>query len=401
VEFRPAKPDPAKGDEVSHYNLRLVTIGGKVFFDATLTQQVEGQVKIGPYDSPGLVPAHLIGRIWIQSDYLRLAFLYSGWLEENSPASFKEFKDLDRAGDFATIIASTQEVRDFLLRNSDNEKAMFSIYLCRPGVDCAMRWAEDELSRLPKYEDEDRRDTILREIGQFFFARGNYDRAVEMQRHRVELKPHDSSAHKDLGRALLFKPDFRGARIEFAAAESSEADQLKSNPWKDWDLIQNLSESATSEDAEGMVRSYFIEGDYSGTVASFGNYKGGDGFPSANPILLSYFALRRLGKRAEADALLKERSAKFRGWPDDHLLLLNLLDRVIDRDGVLRWQPNQGDVLQRFYFYRALQSIDSGDTESGRSNLQSALEVADAPKDGLPALAAKVELGRLGPSPRK
>lgn len=400
VEFRAVKADPGNGGEADSYDLRLVAIGDKLFFDATLDEHSEGQVKIRPDDFFGLVPEHLIGRIWVQSHYLRFAFLDSEWTAEHSPASFHETVGHGEGEDLSIITASTQEVRNFLLRNSDDEEAMAaSLYLCRPEADCATRIVDDELSRLPK--DEELRNDRLWQAGNFYLARGNYDRAVEMRRRQVELKPHDPSVHEYLARALLFKRDFRGARVEFAAAESSRADELKSNPWKDWDLIKNISERATSEDAEGIVWSYFIEGDYSGAVASFGNYKGGDGFLSANPILLSYFALQRLGKRAEADALLKERSAKFRGWPDDHLLLLNLQDRVIDRDVVLSWQPTKGDVLQRFYFYRALQSIDSANTGSGRSNLQSALEVADAPKDGLPALAAKVELERLGPSPKK
>ena len=401
VEFRPVKPDPQKGDEVSRYDLRLVAIGDKLFFDGLFSEQSKGQVTTRSSELLGLAPAHVIGGIWAHPDYLRIAFLDSEWAAKHSPASFYETEGHGEGEDLVIITASTQEVRDFLVRAQDDEEAMFSIYLCRPGVDCAMRWAEDELSRLPRYKDEDKRDGLLSEMGQFFLARGNYDRAVEMRRHRVELKPHDSSLHEDLGRALLFKRDFRAARVEFAAAESAGADELKSNPWKDWDLIKNISEGATSQDAEGIVWSYFIEGDYSGAVASFGNYKGGDGFLSANPILLSYFALQRLGKRAEADVLLKERSAKFRGRPDDHLLLLSLQGRVIEPDAVLGWQPTKGDVLQRFYFYRALQSIDSGDTESGRSNLQYALAVSDAPKDGLPALAAKIELERLGPSLKK
>jgi hypothetical protein len=82
------------------------------------------------------------------------------------------------------------------------------------------------------------------------------------------------------------------------------------------------------------------------------------------------------------------------------LLLLKVQGRLVERAGESPEQP-KGEALQRLDFYRGLQWIDAGDTEAARSNLQSALEVADAPKDRLPALAAKVELDRLGPPPKK
>jgi hypothetical protein len=94
-------------------------MGDKRFFDADFVEAMEGQVKIGSEDYPGLVAGHLIGRIWVHPDYLRIALLDSGWMKENSPDSFQELK-----GDNAIITASTQEVRDLLLRNSDNEEAM-------------------------------------------------------------------------------------------------------------------------------------------------------------------------------------------------------------------------------------------------------------------------------------
>ena len=61
----------------------------------------------------------------------------------------------------------------------------------------------------------------------------------------------------------------------------------------------------------------------------------------------------------------------------------------------------KGDALQRSYFYKALAWLEDGNTEKARQDLESALDVSDTPKDGLPALAAKVELDRLGPSPKK
>jgi len=385
VEFRPAKPDPGKGDQVYSYDVRLIAMGDKRFFDADFVEAMEGQVKIGSEDYPGLVAGHLIGRIWVHPDYLRIALLDSGWMKENSPDSFQELK-----GDNAIITASTQEVRDLLLRNSDNEEAMgLFLYLCRPGADCAARAFDDELSRHPKDSD------LLKQVGQFFLARGNYDRALALERLRLESKPDDFSVREELCRTLLFKKDFRGARAEFAAEQKLAAEQSK---FANHDGEKDALDRAAAEAAEGAVWSFFIEGDYAGTVSAFANYKGANGFRSANPILLSYFSLWHLGKNAEAGEFLKEQSGKFQGPSEDHLLLLHFQGRLTDGIASLMLK---GDALQRSYFYKALAWLEDGNTEKARQDLESALDVSDTPKDGLPALAAKVELDRLGPSPKK
>jgi tetratricopeptide (TPR) repeat protein len=386
VEYRPGRSDPGKGDEFSRYDVRLVAIGDKLFFDAEFAAVEEGQVKIGSDDYPGLVGAHVIGRIWVHSDYLRIAMLDSRWMEDNLPASFQEFKSDD-----AIITASTQEVRDVLLRNSDNGEAMSNVlYLCHPGVDCAGREFDDELSRGLKEDD------FLKQAAKFFLTRGNYDRALAVQRLRLESKPHDFSIREDLCRTLLFKKDFATARIEFAAtqklAEEGAQSATESGPRDDLDR-------AAARAAEGAVWSYFIEGDYSGTVKSFASYKGARGFRSANPILLSYFSLLHLGKKTEAVAFLKEQSSKFQGPSEDHLLLLGVQGRLID--GVVSSVPLKGEALQRSYLYTALAWIGNGNTNNARANLEYALDVSDAPKDGLPTLAARVELDRLGPSAKK
>ncbi len=204
VELRFGKPDPGKGDQVFSYDVRLIPAGDKLFFDADFVEVVEGPVKTGSDDVPGLVAGHIIGRIWVHSDYLRVAFLDSRWMMDNSPDSFQDSK-----GDNAIITASTPELRDFLLRNSDNEEAMgLNLYLCHPGTDCAVRALDDMLSIHPKDDD------LLKQAGQVFFARGNYERAIELQRRRLESDPDDFSVRENICRALLFKKDFRAARSE-------------------------------------------------------------------------------------------------------------------------------------------------------------------------------------------
>jgi len=386
VELRPGKPDPGKGDQVFSYDVRLVAIGGKLFFDADFVGVVDGQAKVGPEDYPGLVGGHLIGRIWVHPDYLRVALLDSGWMKDNSPDTFQELK-----GDNAIITASTEELRDFLLRISDNDEAMgLNLYLCHPGTDCAVRALDDLISIHPKEDD------LLKQAGQVFFERGNYDRAIELQRRRLESDPDDFSVREDICRALLFKKDFRAARSEWAAIQKSAEGKSKSITAAG---ESDRFEEAAAEAAEGVVWSYFIEGDYSGAVTAFANYKGAHGFRSANPILLSYFSMWHMGKNTEAASFLKEQSSKFKGPPEDHFLLLDFQGRLAG--GNAKSIQLKGDALQRSFFYKALAWWESGSSEWARQNLDSALGVSDAPKDGLPALAAKVELNRLGPPVKK
>jgi tetratricopeptide (TPR) repeat protein len=386
MEFRPGKPDPGKGDQVFSYYVRLIAMGDKFFFDADFDETVEGPVKTGSDDVPGLVGVHIVGRIWVHSDYLRLALLDPEWMKDNAPDTFRELK-----GGGAIITASTQELRDFLLRNSDNEEVMgLNLYLCHPGTDCAVRALDDMLSIHPNEDD------LLKQAGRVFLARGNYDRVIESERRRLESDPDNFSAREDLCRALLFKKDFRAARSEWAATQKSAGGKAKSTAAGG---ERDHVEDAAAKAAEGVVWSYFIEGDYSGAVTAFANYKGTHGFRSANPILLTYFSLWHLGKNAEAVAFLKDQSDKFKGSSEDQLLLLDFQGRLTD--GNANSMQLKGDDLQRSHFYSALAWIEKGNIENARQALESALEVADAAKDGLPALAAKVELERLGPLPKK
>ena len=78
AEFRLAKRDREEGDVATNYDVRLVAIGDKLFFDAEFRNHTKGQLSIGSLDVLGLVPAHIVGRIWVQQDFLRLAFLIVG-----------------------------------------------------------------------------------------------------------------------------------------------------------------------------------------------------------------------------------------------------------------------------------------------------------------------------------
>ena len=378
VEFRPVKPDPAKGGEVSSYDVRLVAVGDKLFFDAKFRRHTEGKMDVGPSDVLGLVPAHVVGRIWVQQDFLRIALLEPEWIEKNAPASFQE-----KYVDDGIIVGSTQELRDLLIRNADNQKALpYIAYLYRPGTDCSTRAAEDALARSP---DDDQ---VLEGASQFFFARHNYARAATLRRHRVELDPKDFTRHTELSDALLFSRDFAGARRELAEVQELTLGEHPKPTGYD-------AQSAYVRASEDIVWSYFLEGKYAEAVSAAKGCKPGEKHYSVSPVLLSYFSLLRLGRREAAESLLKDESARFKGSAEEHALLLDAEGRV--SDGFPCSDP-KSEALRRASFFGGLRDIVIGRPDTARVHLGYA-----ASEDGssVIALAARIELERLEPKAKK
>jgi len=111
---------------------------------------------------------------------------------------------------------------------------------------------------------------------------------------------------------------------------------------------------------------------------------------TADPILLKYYSLARLGRPADADAYLRAASARFRGGFADHALLLSALGTRMD--GYTPGDTND-EELRRARFFGALEQIKKGDRKHARSLLQSAID--EAPADSFMALVAQIELERL------
>ena len=384
VEFRPARPEPGKGDELSNYDVRLVAVGDKLFFDAEFRRHTEGQMDVGPTDFLGLVPAHLVGRIWVQQDFLRIALLQAEWIEKNAPANFQEILPSKYADD-CIIVGSTQELRDLLVRSADNQKALaYVAYLCRPGTDCSLRAAEDALARSPD------NDQVLEATSEFFFARHDYARAATVRRQRVELDPEDVAYHSDLSDALFYNRDFAGARRELAKMQELA---LGGNP-KPPDFHAQSSYARASEE---IVWSYFLEGKYTDAVSAAMNAtkscKPGEKPCSVSPILLNYFSQLRLGRRETAESLLKDESARFRGSAEEHALLLNAEGRVSER---FLYPDPKSEAL--YSFFGGLRDIAIGRPDTAKADLGYA---ASRDSNGVTALAARIELERLEPKAKK
>lgn len=382
AEFRLAKPGE-EGDEASSYYVRLVAMGDKLFFDAEIRNHTKGQLSIGSLDVLGLVPAHIVGRIWVQQDFLRIALLRPEWVVENWPAGTHSFSSPKYGDDDTVITGSTQELRDFLARNADNPKALaYTAYLCRPGTDCATRAAQDALTRSP--DDDD----VLEATSKFFFARHNYVRAAAVRRHRVELDPKDFTRHTDLSDALLYSRDFAGARRELAEVQELTLGEHPKPTGYD-------AQSAYARASENLIWSYFLEGKYAEAVSAAKKRKAGEERYSVSPILLSYFSLLRLGRRNEAESLLKEESEKFRGTAEETVLLLDAEGKVSEG---FPYSDPKSEALRRASFFGGLRDIAIGHPDTARVHLGYA---ASEQSDSVVALAARIELERLGPKAKK
>ncbi|HWX55782.1 MAG TPA: hypothetical protein VN176_14435 [Verrucomicrobiae bacterium] len=356
---RPDK-DGEEPDDVDNFKVTLVRWEDKLFFDAELLESQSGGRTIRPDDiGLGMTPVHMVGRVWLHPDYLRIAMLNSEWLKNHSPEEFRAM-----VGSTAVITASTGDLRQLLLQHAEDHDVLpYAWYLCRPGADCAILAAEDELAHEPNEPD------TLRDVARVFNMRGDYKRALALLRHRAELQPENESSREDLAVALLFTGDFAAARAEFAAAA-----KLGTN-----DQLEQVNIGWT----------YFMEGNYKQGEKAFAGQLAGRK-PWVESILLDYFSLIRLGRVKEAQALLSKQTAQFAGKTDDHKLLLEAQGRL---DEVSPWQSEEPQTEARFEYFFALKLIAEGKPDFGKIHLESALKTAA--KDTVLALAVKIELERL------
>lgn len=366
VEFRFARPDPEEGEAPTTYDVRLVRIADKLFFDADFDEQKHGQLRLGRDAILGMAPVHLVGRVWVQKDFLRIAFLDSDWVRDHSSESFREMVDTPDK-DTSIITGSTQELRDFLFQNADNPKALaYAVYLCRPGTDCWMQAMNEELRRRP----DDKR--MLHDGAEFLAKRGDYAKAIELRRRAVLLEPEEAAAHVNLGEALLFALDFAGARKEFNAVPDP-----------------TLRKPSACRD---ITWSYFLEGNWEEAPRAAAACKAIDQLVGPEPILLSYYSQLRLGRKAEAEAYLAQETTKFKGPLTEHALLLRAQDRMD-----FGYEATKEEQVRNDFFDGLRPTMRSAGIAELRLN-----SAADkAPKDSLIGLAAKIELERLKAKPKK
>jgi tetratricopeptide (TPR) repeat protein len=360
-----AQKDAARESKIPRtetYSTCLVRMQDKLFFDSSLLTKQMGGESVSPNDlGESVVRAHVIGRIWLQKDVMRVARLDSDWVEKNTPESFRIMQ-----GKWAVITANTADLRKLLLEHADDD-AMWGgfAYLCRPEVDCAARANADRLARYPDKPD------VMEKAAGFYLARGDYDRAVELMRHAVQVAPNESTTHAYLALTLAGKGDMAGARRELLQAQQLE----KEDPVA----------------FDGFIgAAYYMEGNYQEASRLFTKLHATEKTPTAAPILMNYFSLARSGRRKEADTYLAKESARFTGSAEDQLLLLEAAGRVTNPP----WASLANDKSSDATFLYAENCIAQGDLKSARVALE--YIVKKQGDDIINMVVAQIELNRLG-----
>ena len=354
--------DKDSDEEYSKYEFRFVPLRDGTFFDARFAEykKKDQHFSLGDVADEGVAPAHLLGQAWVQKDFVRYAPLQDDWVEKNWPEGSWVSSSVGKLKDMKIVISPTQEIRDLLSRNAGSPEAFsFPFFLCRDGTDCDASAVADQLTRTP--DDKD----VLAWAAAFYAKRGDFASAIALERHKVELDSDEDKDQFELGRLLLLSRDFDGARKAFAAAkEPSKTPSIK----------------------ELVVRSYFLQGDYAGTVQAARSMANPANLASADPIILSYFALCRMGRAKDAESYLHQQTASFVGPGQEQLYLLDVADRVTN--GL----ETAGDK-NRWTYYYALNALKNGNLDQGRSHLEDLAKMR--PKNDLIGLAARVELDRL------
>lgn len=366
------KDDSDKEDTATEYHVRLLPMGDKLFFNAEFQKEQIGNREVSPTDlTPGLIPAQLVGRVWIQKDFLRTALLDSEWVKKNTPESLW-VRVYGGDEQIAAITGSADDVRALLGREADNPEA-FSIVLhfCRPGAaDCAEKAVEDELTRFPHDPQ------TIKEAADLYLRKGNYERAVTLGRRLAGLDPNDFNTRQALGDALLLNREFEAARREFLAADQ---------------LIQG--KNTYSPYSFDLTYSYFLEGNYGEAVKASAKYLTLE-YPDPVIILLRHAALLRLGRTAEAQSTLEKSIASFKGSWEGHFLLLEFQSRLFEPPPLEASGPVAKDFAQRRAFYRGMRFAANGDKAKAISAFKEVVESAD--RDSLLYIAALIEIERLG-----
>jgi tetratricopeptide (TPR) repeat protein len=367
VEVRRGGDEPDKSQVTTRYDVQLVSLNGKLFFDADFLQVAEGaHVTFREGLELGTVPVHLPGRLIVQPDLLIIQFLFSEWVHGNAPDSFQHKVVLGKS-DVTVITGTTPELREFLLKQADNLEAFQYVrYLCRPNTDCIAKAYEYALTVSPKDQE------ALAALAGHYLQAGNYARASQLLQRASELKPKDTSIKNRLGTALLMDRKYEDARHAFSSALDIQPGNLEAQ--------------------QGIGWSYFLNGDFTQAAAAFNNSLGSSANTSAEPALLAYVALRKSGNVEESEVLLSKEFAEFNGPPEEQLLLLSYAGRISSFPYEI---SGEAAAKSRIYLLAAEGALSHG----GLPTRELWECILTGGKDSLYAAVAKLELEKLSSPP--
>jgi tetratricopeptide (TPR) repeat protein len=354
-----SKKDTEKEDTRETYRACLVRLQDKLFFDSELLFKNFGRRTVRASDlGQGVTANHLIGRLWVDKDLLRLVRLKAEWVSKDTPEEFREMR-----GQSALITGSTDRLRQIVAEHADDPGTWTSaVYLCRPSIDCKLHVIEDKLARSPNDAD------VLEEAGAFYLSRGDYGKGLSLMRRAVDLKPNEASTHGYLALALGYQRDFEGARSQLAVA-------------------QKLDKELGYQFFIGL--SYYLEGKYPEASREFAAFRAGRKDQVAAAILFQYFAMLRAGHTTEGKAMLARETEHFTGTVEDQLLLLQASGRVTDPTWGQLNEDAEGDVILMY----AENCLVQGDTKAARAAFKYVLRKPG--DDPVNELATRIELDRL------
>jgi tetratricopeptide (TPR) repeat protein len=324
-----------EGREITlELDARLVRMEQYLFVDVRLTR-IQG---FDTDDLLGQVSTHLVGRVFLEADTLRMHFLDDDWVRSDLPEQYWI------GASEVVVTASTPELRQIALAHAENDAA-FNVdsEVCRTNLDAELVFLREVLAKSPSDED--------RAIGLFWadLQRGRSDAALALAREHVRLRPTAGSAHERAGIAWLLNDDRKRALQEFEEAVRLEP------------------KSPTANFYRGLMD--FLERRYSEAEASLGAANELDPDRASTMCFLA-LTRQQLGKTSEAEAVLHE-LVQLRRSPAASLAEY-LLGETTD-DEVLAQVHDTGNRCAAL-FYLGYGALLRGESPRARELLQRSLQ---------------------------
>jgi Flp pilus assembly protein TadD len=364
------KKDSKKPDQEENeiYRVCLVSWNDRLFFDQQLQRKTIGQQTSSAKDlTPEMAALHMVGRLWPETDLIRITRLQSDWIRESEPEELRA--TIEKSMLFT---GSTAQLREIMAQHSEDAKAMGKAwYFCRPDADCSRRVVEDELAREP--DDKD----VLTGSAVFYAGVEDYDKAITLMDKAAQVAPQDERAltRMYVGVARLLRRDFSGARNEFAASQKL------------------TEETEIQEDAACWIGiSHFLEGRYAEAHKAFAAIMRPPDDNWAMVVILDYASLVRMGRGKQAESFLSAQN--FERDEVQRLLLQRSAGEVKD---FVPANFTDDELLRGDGVFYALVRTAKGDRMAARDALERT--VSKTPKWDPVYVGAKIELERLDALP--
>jgi len=380
-------------DEVSTYRseVHLVRLGNFLFLDADPPKADPDEEKQNKAPKPfPQIGVHLIGRIWIEKDFVRIALLDGAWVRDIAEDRKLSVGFASVGGD-TVLTGSTEELKKLALEYAGDTKAFSEeIDLCRPSFpasDCATAIFRQKLAtNNPETWDS---------LGQEYSNVGQDEEALAAFRKAAQLDPSGGNEfhnyHYNIGRALLKRLQYEQAREEFL-----DAHRLR----------------PTDSTPDGQIGfSYFAEAKFQDAVRAFQTdpwdvsclaegdcpARGRVGGQN-NLTIFATLALRHLGRQEEARKKLdaytgqEKAFAAYRKHAEWEALLLSYEAGKTTESELIGKAETTAQKTEA-YFYVGYEYFLKGDKQNAREYFQKTVDMKVADSDEY--ITAKARLAQL------